>query len=252
MSTEKKKGTKFEVLTPQGYEYSDKPQKMKFTKRTHCVKCGLCCRTNPPTLLKNDMALFAGGSIQPEHVAVIREGEPVYSLADKEVYIAPFELLMVRGRAGSTVCSLLSGENVCDVYENRPAQCKAYACYGPQLTITGLETTRMVRRDLFGDIPFVLEVIDRHDEKCSYRELADALEKIAGGDEAAVDAVIDMLQYDIAVRPFVAEKLGLADHMIQLILGKPLLETIRLLGYQVDQEGEDYTIKPLEKKEEPK
>jgi hypothetical protein len=29
-----------------------------------------------------------------------------------------------------------------------------------------------------------------------------------------------------------------------------MIETIRLFGYQVDREGEDYIIRPLEKKEE--
>lgn len=240
----------FEVLTPQGFEHSDKPQKMKFTKRTSCVRCGTCCRTNPPTLLKNDAALLAAGTIGPEHLVVIRDGERVYSVSDKDTYVAPFEMIMVRGRDDSPVCRFLAGENVCEIYENRPAQCRAYTCYGPQVAVTGLEINRMTRNDIFGGIPLVMEAIARHNEKCSCRALADAFERIAGGDEPAVDTVLDMLQYDQYARPFLAEKLGIAPEVIGLILGRPLVETIRHFGFEVQQYGDEYILKLLEQEEQ--
>ncbi len=250
MTEKKKTSEKFEVLTPQGYEYGDKPQKMKFTKRTSCVRCGTCCRTNPPTLLKPDMALLVDGSIRPENLLVIRDGERVASQAEKELYEAPFELIMVRGRDGSAVCSFLSGENVCGIYENRPAQCRAYTCFGPQATVTGLEANRLVRRDVFAGAPVILEFVARHDEKCSYRALGEALMKVAGGDESALETVFDMLQYDTEARPFIMEKLGLPKDLLNLVFGRPLTEAIRLFGYQIDREGNDYIIRPLEAKEE--
>lgn len=240
----------FEVLTPQGYEHGDKPQKMKFSKRTSCVRCGTCCRTNPPTLLKADAALLADGTIRPEHMVVIRDGERVYSVSDKDIYIAPFEMIMLRGHGVSPACGFLAGENVCDIYETRPAQCRAYTCFGPQVTVTGLEASRMTRSDMFGEIPFVMEAISRHEAKCSYRLLADLLEAVAGGDEAAADTVLDMLQYDTQARPFLAEKLGLSPDVIRLIFGRPLTETIREFGYQVEQDGDDYILR-IVKQEEP-
>lgn len=240
----------FDVLTPQGYEHGDKPQKMKFTKRTSCVRCGTCCRTNPPTLLKADAALLADGTIGPEHMVVIRDGERVYSMSDKDIYIAPFEMIMLRGRDTSPVCGFLAGENVCEIYEARPAQCRAYTCFGPQVTVTGLEANRMTRSDIFGGIPLVMEAIARHDEKCSYRKLSELLEAVAGGDEAAADTVLDMLQYDMHARPFLAQKLELSPQIIELIFGRPLVMTIREFGYQVEQDGDDYILR-IVKQEEP-
>lgn len=249
MSKESEKKEQFEILTPQGYEHGDKPQKMKFTKRTSCVQCGKCCRTNPPTLLKSDAALLAKGIIGPERLVVIRDGERVYSMGDKDIYVAPFEMIAVRGREGSPICGYLAGDNVCDIYEDRPTQCRAYTCYGPQATVTGLEAHRMTRRDIFGDIPLVMEAIARHDEKCSYRLLADTLEAVANGDEAAADAVLDMLQYDMYARPFLAEKLGLSPEVLGLILGKPLVVTIRQFGFEVERDGDDFIVRPLEQEE---
>jgi len=252
MNDNDEKTETFEVLTPQGYEYSDKPQKMKFTKRTHCVRCGTCCRSNPPTLLKNDLTLLANGVIGGEHLMVIRDGEHIYSVTDKDIYVAPFEMIMVRRREGSSSCRFLSGENECEIYEYRPAQCRMYTCFGPQATITGLESARMVRTHLFGDIPFVMEAIARHDTKCSYRQLENLLEAVKEGDESAVDDVLDMLQYDMQVRPFLAEKLGLSSDVIALIFGQPLMETIREFGYCVEREGEDFIlqiVKPPEGEE---
>lgn len=238
------------VLTPQGYEHGDKPQKMTFTKRTSCVRCGTCCRTNPPTLLRSDSSLLADSTIGPEHLVVIREAERVYSVSDKDIYVAPFEMIMVRGHDGSSVCGFLAGENVCELQEKRPAQCKAYTCYGPQTTVTGLEAARMTRSDIFGGVPLVMEAITRHDEKCSYRLLADLLDAVAGGDEAAVETVLDMLQYDLYARPFLAEKFGLPPEVLGLILGKPLVETIREFGYQVEQDGDDFILRLLKQEEE--
>jgi len=240
----------FDVLTPQGYEYGDKPQKMKFTKRTSCVRCGTCCRTNPPTLLKSDSRLLADGMIRPEQMVVVRDGERVYSTSDKEIYIAPFEMIMLRGRDASPVCGFLSGENVCEIYETRPAQCRAYTCFGPQATVTGLEASRMTRGDIFGEIPLVMEAISRHEAKCSYRLLADRLDALANGDEQAAEAVLDMLQYDTQARPFLAEKLELSPDVIGLIFGRPLTETIREFGYHVEQDGDDYILR-IVKQEEP-
>ncbi len=68
----------------------------------------------------------------------------------------------------------------------------------------------MTRSDIFGGIPLVMEAIARHDEKCSYRKLSELLEAVAGGDEAAADTVLDMLQYDMHARPFLAQKLELS------------------------------------------
>jgi Fe-S-cluster containining protein len=202
--------------------------------------------------MKSDMTLLVEGRVKPENLVVMRDGELVVSLTDKEIYEAPFEMIMLRGREGSSVCSLLTGENVCSIYESRPAQCRAYTCFGPQATVTGLEANRMVRREIFAEVPVVLELIARHEEKCSYRALGEALARIAGGDEAAVEAVFDMLQYDTEARPFLMEKLGIPEDVLGLVLGRPMLETIRLFGYQVDREGDDYIIRPLQKKEEAK
>lgn len=249
MKEKQEKKNAFEVLTPQGYEDGDKPKKMKFTKRTSCVRCGTCCRTNPPTLLKSDSQLLVDGTIRPEHLVVIRDGERVLSMADQDIYSAPFEMIMVRGRGGSAVCGFLAGENVCELEEKRPAQCKSYTCYGPQATVTGLEASRMTRSDMFGGIPMVMEAIARHDEKCSYRLLGEALDAVAGGDESAVETVLDMLQYDQYARPFLAEKLGVTPAVLGLILGKPLVETIRQFGYQVEQDGEDFIVRPLKQEE---
>lgn len=249
--TQKKKDIreKFEVLTPQGYEHGDKPMKMKFTKRTSCIRCGTCCRTNPPTLLKPDMSALVAGTLTPENLVVIRDGERVPAVSEKEIYEAPFEMIMIRGRDGSAVCRFLSGENVCEIHENRPVQCRAYTCFGPQATVTGLEANRLTRRDIFAELPVILDLMERHNEKCSYRALGTALAKVADGDESALEEVFDMLQYDTEARPFLLEKLGLPEDVLSLVLGKPMNETISLFGYRVDREGDDYIIRPLETKE---
>lgn len=241
---------RLDILTPQGLERGDKPQRMRLTKRTACERCGACCRASSPSLMKEDLALFTAGVLPSDAVYTIREGERVRSPEDGVRYESFTELIKIREKEDSGVCMFHRGDEGCAVYEQRPSQCRAYQCWAPEDLSRGLEAGALKRVDLFAPVDVLLEAIERHEEKCSYRKLAEDFERLAGGDEQALEAIFDMLQYDTYMRPFLKEKLNVPEGAMDLVLGRPLTERIIEFGFKVVREGEDYILLPIEEPKE--
>lgn len=241
---------KLDILTPQGLEQGDRPQKMRLTERTSCVRCGACCKASSPSLMKEDLPLFAAGVFSFDAVYTIRDGERVRSHEDGVCYESFTELIKLKENEGSGTCMFYRDQEGCGIYENRPAQCRAYQCWAPEDLCRGLEETALKRVDLFASVDVLLEAIRRHEEKCSYRKLADAFERLAGGQEEAVEDIMDMLQYDTYIRPFLQEKLNIPAGALDLILGRPLTERLGEFGFTIAREGEDYILLPIEEAQE--
>src|SRR5208283_4959440 len=212
------KGDKFEILTPQDQENSDKPKKMKLTTRTSCVKCGSCCLEGSPVLLKEDFPLF-NSTLSYDSTYTVREGELIRSQAEDEV---------------------------CMIYEQRPTQRRQFTCWSSQDVVTGLQEKGLTRQDLFSSVELLLEIIGKHEEKCSYKRLSNALQQLQKGEEGAVDEVLDMLQYDTYARPFLRERFNIPANAMDLILGRMLIETINEFGFKVLQSEHEYHLEPID------
>jgi Fe-S-cluster containining protein len=235
---------KLKILTPQGLESGDKPQRMRLKKRTDCIRCGECCTGGGPTLLKEDLSLFISGVLSYDNTYTIREGELVRSYGDGEPYESFMELVKVKGKNKGKVCIFYEGEGTCRIYENRPSQCRAYKCWSPE-SPQGLEENRLDRGELFNSSNLLLDIIDKHEQKCPYKRLSDAIERLSQGEENAVEDIIDMLQYDTYARPFLEERLSIPAAAMDLILGRPLIETINEFGFKVIRDGDEYILLPI-------
>ncbi|BCB95604.1 zinc/iron-chelating domain-containing protein [Dissulfurispira thermophila] len=237
---------RLEILTPQGLENSDKPQKMRLNKRTSCIRCGKCCSESSPSLMKADISLFISGVLSHDNTYTIRYGERVRSNVDDNIYESFIELIKIKNKEGTSICIFYKDNEGCSIYENRPSQCRAYKCWSPENLINGLEKNALKRSDIFGSIDLLMDVIGKHEEKCSYAKLSDAFDRLAEGIEDAVEDIIDMLQYDTYIRPFLKEKFNVPSTAMDLILGKPLIDTINAFGFKVEINGEEYTLSPIE------
>ena len=260
---EEDEGSKFEVVIPEGVSESETPKKMRLTKRTECVRCGKCCTGGGPALLKEDMRLFQAGVLSYDNTCTIRDGERVRSHGDGEIYESFMELVKVRNKDGKAECIFYQGDGKCGSYENRPAQCREYECWSantapgespegpaPGNVLEGLEKRGMTRRDLFQSVDALLKVIEKHEEKCSFRKLADAFDRVAKGEESAVEEIMEMLQYDTYARPFLVEKLNVPSGALDLVLGNSLIDAVNEFGFKVAREGDEYILLPQEEREE--
>jgi len=214
-------------------------------KRTGCIRCGKCCTGSSPSLLKEDLALFVSGVLSCGNTITIREGELVRSNSDGKIYESFMELIKIRCKERGSVC-LFYNDDGCGIYENRPSQCRQYECWRPSDLYGGLEKNALGRKELFNGVDMLLEIIGRHEEKCSYKRISGAFERLAGEDEDAVEEIMDMLQYDTYMRPFLQEKFNLPGEALDLILGRPLTDAVNEFGFKVVREGDDYILLPLE------
>jgi Fe-S-cluster containining protein len=242
-----------DILTPQGLESGDKPQRMRLKKKTECNKCGDCCSSGP-ALLKEDISLFVSGILDYGNTYAIREGELVRSYKDGEVYESFVEIVKIKEKDSGKECFFYEGKGVCGIYENRPAQCRDYKCWETEPVFRGLENEGLKRSDIFGSIGALMKMIERHEERCSYKKLSDALDRNAKGEEGAVEEIMDMLQFDTYIRPFIAEKFELpphaAENALNLMLGRPLADTINEFGFKVERQGDEYILLPIKPQKE--
>ncbi len=222
-----------------------KAQKMQMQKRTSCIRCGKCCTGSSPSLLKEDLALFVSGVLSYGNTITVREGERVRSYSDGRIYESFMELIKIRCKNQGPVCVFYNDDG-CGIYENRPSQCRQYECWRPMDLYGGLEKNALGREELFNSVDMLLEIIRRHEEKCSYKRLSGAFDRLAEGNEDAVEEIMDMLQYDTYMRPFLQEKFNLPGDALDLILGRPLTDTVNEFGFKVAREGDDYILSPIE------
>ncbi|WP_353683556.1 YkgJ family cysteine cluster protein [Thermodesulfovibrio sp. 3907-1M] len=234
----------------QGYDSDGKPKKMKFSVKTECERCGECCRRDTPVILKEDIELFKKGIITEKEIYTIREGEKIRSFIDGDTYYSSMELIKLRPIFGSSTCIFYDPHEGCSIYEMRPTVCREFECWSQNIAITGLESRRLTRDDLFGSIDIIREAINKHEEKCSLNKFNDIVEEFVSGKEENFEKIVEMILYDTAIRNWAKEKLEIQDDVLPLLFGRSLMEIATLYRVLIEKEGENFIIKVMEEAEE--
>ena len=222
--------------------------KAAYATRAHCIRCGTCCTKGSPTLLEDDMELFSRSILKPAHLVTIRAGEPAYSNQTEEVTPTQEELIKIRETSGSKTCIFYekSGSK-CTIYESRPAQCRSQECWntGASEGIAGLSPIN--RKRLLEPIPSLWQIIQRHEERCSYSEFSRVMTRLGATKGQTVGEILDLLAYDHHVRGFIAENFGIASESMDFFLGRPLREAIARYGLELEEQSDgSFLLKPVE------
>ncbi len=222
--------------------------KAAYATRPHCIRCGTCCTKGSPTLLEDDMELFSRSVLKPAHLVTIRAGEPACSNQTEEVTPAQEELIKIRETSGSKTCIFYekSGSK-CTIYESRPAQCRSQECWntGASEGIAGLSPIN--RKRLLEPITNLWEIIQRHEERCSYSEFSRVMTRLGATKGQTVGEILDLLAFDHHVRGFIAETFGIAPDSMDFFLGRPLREAIARYGLELEEQSDgSFLLKPAE------
>ncbi|MEJ2688723.1 MAG: YkgJ family cysteine cluster protein [Deltaproteobacteria bacterium] len=212
---------------------------MPATQKTDCHRCGTCCRNDGPALHREDIALLQHGRITHADLVTIRIGEPAYSPLVDRVEPSTFELIKVAGTAASWTCRFFAAaDNRCLIYEDRPLECRLLNCREPEplLRIIGRDT--LARSDLINPGDPVLQLIGEHEQRCSYGELNELIEKLRKGSAASqiLDRLSELLQEDIALRREAFEQWQLPPIMEMFVFGRPLFFSVQQCGLTVVEE----------------
>jgi Fe-S-cluster containining protein len=222
--------------------------KAAYATRPYCIRCGTCCTKGSPTLLEGDMELFNRDILKPGQLITIRTGEPAYSNRTEELAATPEELIKIREIPGSKTCIFYekSGSK-CTIYESRPAQCRSQECWNASQSegIDGL--TPINRKRLLEPINSLWEIIQRHEERCSYSEFGRAMTRLGATKGQTVGEVLDLLAFDHHVRGFIAENFGIDPDSMDFFLGRPLQDAIAKYGLELEEQPDgSFLLKPME------
>jgi Fe-S-cluster containining protein len=205
-------------------------------KRTHCIRCGQCCLSSSPTLQMADISLITGGVIETRSLYTIRAGELVRDNILNELRITDREMLKVREQKNGGGCICYDEQlKTCRIYDHRPVQCKALACWDESEFMAVYDRPGAGRKDVIQD-NLLLALIDEHDRRCSYGMLAQCVKQIEAEGEKPVERILEIMKFDYHFRPFISKRMGIGVDEMEFFFGRPLIDTIKMFGLEVIRE----------------
>ena len=204
--------------------------------RDHCIRCGECCLASSPTLQMADVSLVYDGLIEKGNIYTIRAGELVRDNVKGEMKVTDKEILKIREKENGKGCVYYDEDKkACTIYEYRPIQCRAFACWDESEFMRVFARPKLSRRDVINDRS-LLRLMAEHDKKCSYMELEKCVRQIEQEGEKAVKSILELLKFDYKIRLLVAEKLYIDSDDMDFLFGRPFTETITMFGLTVTRE----------------
>ena len=201
--------------------------------RDHCIRCGECCLRSSPSLQITDVPLVNESVIERSDLYSVRVGELVQDNIRDELKVTDTELIKVREKTSGGGCIFYDdAEKACTIYGHRPAQCRALTCWDENEFMRVHAKPKAGRNEIVNDRT-LLRLIDEHEKRCAYAQLERYVKKIERDGEAAVEKILQVLKFDHDIRSLIPEKLGVDSDEMDLILGRPLTETIIMFGLKV-------------------
>ena len=199
-----------------------------------CVQCGECCRKGSPALHAEDIEILRSGKIPWNQLITLRKGEPALSPFDGRPFVLPEERIKILEKEGSKECVFLEGNgDRCAIYDDRPVQCRAQACWDPVPAQELSSQPFMLREHIFEDIGLLLEIIAEHENRCGVGALSAAFEKLHKGEGENIEEVIQLLSFEEHFRNFVSEKFTIPPENLELLLGKSFADMLPVYGYKI-------------------
>jgi Fe-S-cluster containining protein len=199
-----------------------------------CKRCGTCCKKGGPSFHRQDKDLVENGLILLTDIYTIRKGEPAYDNVSMQNIYADSDIIKIKSRKGTTACIFFDEcKNVCRIYSHRPVECRVLTCWDTVEIERIYSKDRLVRKDLLSQIHGLWDLIDDHQNRCSYETLRSLFESVTlNKDKAASEDIRYIVDYDTHIRHLVLEKSHMNPEMMDFLFGRCLEETIKGFGLQ--------------------
>ena len=216
---------------------------------TGCRRCGTCCRKGGPTLHIEDQPLVERGVLPLKDLFTIRKGELVHENVRGELITTDEELIRLKGTAESWTCICLDeNSSQCRIYTDRPIECRLLECWDPRKITAYYQQNRLTRRDLLAGFEGLWDLIADHDARCDYGLIAELTHRMQNpSDVDAKKQLSTVLTYDFEIRRLMVDQGGVDAEMLDLILGRPLTETMGAFGFKVTRESGRLIVKPCQR-----
>lgn len=202
-----------------------------------CQRCGTCCEKGGPSLHREDRLRVDSGRIPGRCLVTIRRGELAWDNVRGNLTPLSREIIKIKGQAGRwTCCFYEKATRGCGIYDCRPLECRALNCRDTRRIEAVYATGRLIRQDLLAGIQGLWELVEDHEQRCSYACLdAWVGEGTLGGRLKQESAILETLRFDAHVRQLAVEKGGLDAGLLDFIFGRPLVDTIQMFNLKLEQ-----------------
>lgn len=235
-----------------GWKTMDEPRRLAAWKRLlaatdrairevlpACVRCGECCRKGSPTLQAEDLDLLRQGKIPWSALLTLRQGEPVHSPNHADLVFLREERVKIREKDDTRTCLFFDEANEsCTIYEERPIQCRAQACWDPAQSRQLMDQPFMTRQELLKGVELLLEIIAEHDARCGFAKLNEAFKRLEETHGETVNEVLELLSYEHHYRDFFREKFNIPEDNLDLIFGRSFSDLALLFGFRVEEDSD--------------
>lgn len=215
-------------------------------KNTTCRRCGTCCRKGGPSFHLEDKMLIEKGIIPSKYIYTIRKGERCYDNIKKCLLPASSDILKLKEAKGSRTCVFFNEKDEdCTIYDDRPMECRTLKCWDTAEIEKMYAKNRLTRKDLISPIEGLWELIEEHQERCSYDMLKffiNALDK--DNRQESLEGILNIIEYDNKIRAFTVQKAGLDPRLTDFLFGRPITETIKIYGINIKEKRGKYILSP--------
>ena len=214
--------------------------------RTHCIRCGTCCRTASPTLHPEDLDIVQQEIIAFRDLVTLRAGEMVHDNVRGAYVTLPREMIKLKTDASGACRFHIPSDKTCSIYDHRPIQCRELKCWDTRDLERRNRMPRITRKELVAPYPLLVKLIESHEERFGPARLKACARGVPamGGDDA--QPLIELLKYDYAFRAFVKDKMGIPSDETDFLFGRPLMKLLPMHGLDVEMNEEGvYVVKPL-------
>lgn len=205
-----------------------------------CVQCGECCRRGSPTLYMEDLELLKTEKIPWNQLVTLRRGEPVRHPASGKTFFLVDERIKLREKPGTNTCVFLNETSdvcTCIIYENRPLQCRAQACWDLTAYEQLKDQVYLTRRDIFAEVDVLLDIIIEHDKRCGFEKLHFLFQQLERNRDVA-NQILDLVAYESHFRNFVGQQLNIPEEIYDLVFGRSFETLISLFGCKIKISGD--------------
>ena len=211
-----------------------------------CIRCGTCCKKGGPSFHHEDKMLIDTGIIPSKYIYTIRKGERSYDNVKECFLPASSDILKLKGQINSWTCVFFNEtNNNCTIYDHRPIECKVLKCWDTREIEKIYAKNRLTRKDLISSVEGLWQLVEGHQERCSYDMLKLFIDSLnTGKKDEALKGILEIIEYEIKIRKLVVLKAGLETDLTDFLFGRPIMETIKIYGLKIKEKEGKYIIIP--------
>jgi Fe-S-cluster containining protein len=198
-----------------------------------CRRCGACCLKGGPALHIEDQPLVAQGTIGLRFLYTLREGELALDNVAGGLCPVSDDIIKIMGQGHGWTCVFFdAAAKGCQIYANRPVECRVLKCWDPGQLAAMYSRDRLTRRDLIAGIDGLWELVLDHAQRVPHGRIRRLLASAGprGLDPDASAALMAMVRYDLSLRAVVVEKGKARPAQLDFLFGRPLTQTLPPLG----------------------